>query len=292
MQSVADSMPVKIVVDSAASLPDETSDAVDLHVVPMRLEWGGRSYRDGVDISPTDFYRMLRESDHLPTTAAPSPAMFREAFETAGHNGADVLCLTVAARFSASYDSAQAAATEYRLDSPATEVSVLDTETAAGGQGLVALESWRAAQAGGSLNEVLETAQNIASRVRLIAAVDTLYYLWRSGRVPRIAHAGASLLRIKPVFELARGEVRSRARPRSRRRALSRLVEIVQQDADGRGIHAAIMHAGAPQEARELQARVQRTLACRETFVSEFTPVMGAHIGPGLLGIAYWVEYP
>ena len=285
-------MPVEIVVDSAASLPDEMSVAVDLHVVPMRLEWGEHSYLDGVDLSPADFYRMLRESDEMPTTSAPSPAMFREAFETAGRNGADVLCLTVAARFSASYDSAQAAAKEYRLDSSAAEVRVLDTESAAGGQGLVALEAWRAAQAGGSLKEVLETAQNIASRVRLIAAVDTLQYLWRSGRVPRIVHAGTSLLRIKPIFELAGGEVHTRARPRTRQRARSRLVEIVQDDANGRGVHAAIMHAGAPQQAEELRASVQQTLTCRETFVSEFTPVMGAHIGPGLLGIAYWVEEP
>ena len=285
-------MPVEIVVDSAASLPAEMSDADDLHVVPMRLEWGGRSYLDGVDISPTDFYKMLRESTGLPTTSAPPPAMFREAFEATGRNGSDVICLTVAARFSASYDSAQAAAEQYRLDHATTQVWVLDTESAAGGQGLVALESWRAAQAGGSLNEVFETAADIAARVRLLAAVDTLYYLWRSGRVPRIAHAGASLLRMKPIFELAGGEVHTRARPRSRRRALSRLVDMVQEDADGHGVHAAIMHADAPQEAEELRGRAEQALTCRETFVSEFTPVMGAHIGPGLLGIAYWVEEP
>ena len=281
-------MSVQIVVDSAASFPPEMSNAPGLQVVPMRLQIGGRSYLDTVDLSPTDFYRLLRESDEPPTTSSPAPAMFREAFERT--EGADVLCLTVAARFSSTYDSARAAAAEYRADHPSAHVLVLDTESAAGGQGLVALEAWRAAQAGCSLQEVAEAARNAAAHVRLLAAVDTLYYLSRSGRVPKIAHAGTSLIGIKPIFELARGEVRTRARPRGTRRAIRRLVKLVREAAAGRGVHAAIMHADAPHEAEELRVLAERELSCREVFVSEFTPGMGAHIGPGLLGIAYWVE--
>ena len=280
-------MPVQIVVDSAASLPPEMSNAPGLQVVPMRLQLGGRSYLDVVDLSPTDFYKLLRECKEPPTTSAPPPAMFREAFEKA--EGSEVLCLTVAARFSSTYDSARAAAAEYLTDNPTPNVLVLDTESAAGGQGLVALEAWRAAQAGRSLQEAAEAARTVAARVRLLASVDTLYYLSRSGRVPKIAHAGNSLIGIKPVFELARGEVRTRARPRGTRRAIRRLVKLV-REAAGRGVHAAIMHADAPQEAEELRGLAERELLCREVFVSEFTPGMGAHIGPGLLGIAYWVE--
>ena len=281
-------MPVQIVVDSAASLPPEMSDAPGLRVVPMRLQLGGRSYLDVVDLSPTDFYKLLRECDEPPTTSAPPPAMFREAFERS--EGSDVLCLTVAARFSSTYDSARAAAAEYSADNPTAHVLVLDTESAAGGQGLVALEAWRASQAGRSLREAAEAARNAVARVRLLAAVDTLYYLSRSGRVPKIAHAGNTLIGIKPIFELAQGEVRTRARPRGTRRAIRRLVKLVREAAAGRGVHAAIMHADAPQEAEELRGLAERELSCREVFVSEFTPGMGAHIGPGLLGIAYWVE--
>ncbi len=278
---------VRIVVDSAASLPPEMAEAPGIHVVPMRLRFGDRSYLDGIDLSPADFYRMLSESDTPPTTSAPSPAMFREAFERAGREGADALCLTVAARFSASYSSAGAAAEEYRSGAAPAQVLTLDTESAAAGQGLVALEAWRAARRGDSLHEVAEAARKTAARVRLLAAADTLYYLWRSGRVPRIAHAGASLLDIKPIFELVRGEVRARARPRSRRRAVQRLVELVCEHAGDREVHAAVMHAGALRQAEELRRLAERTLSCREVFVSEVTPVMGAHIGPGLLGIAY-----
>ena len=281
-------MPVQIVVDSAASLPPEMSSAPGLHVVPMRLQLGGRTYLDVVDLSPTEFYRLLRECDEPPRTSSPAPTMFREAFERA--EGADVLCLTVAARFSSTYDSARAAAAEYRADRPTAHVLVLDTESAAGGQGLVALEAWRAAQAGRSLQEAAEAARNVVEQVRLLASVDTLYYLSRSGRVPKIAHAGNSLIGIKPVFELARGEVRTRARPRGTKRAIRRMVKLVRDAAAGRGVHAAIMHADAPQKAEELRALAERDLSCREVFVSEFTPGMGAHIGPGLLGIAYWVE--
>ena len=257
-------------------------------MVPMRIQLGGRSYLDVVDLSPTDFYKLLRECKEPPTTSAPPPAMFREAFDRA--EGSDVLCLTVAARFSSTYDSARAAAAEYRTDSPSAHVLVLDTESAAGGQGLVALEGWRAAQAGRSLQEAAEAARKVVEQVRLLASVDTLYYLSRSGRVPKIAHAGNSLIGIKPVFELARGEVRTRARPRGTRRAIRRLVKLVRERAAGRGVRAAIMHADAPQKAEDLRVLAEREISCREVFVSEFTPGMGAHIGPGLLGIAYWVE--
>ena len=126
--------------------------------------------------------------------------------------------------------------------------------------------------------------------MRLLAAVDTLYYLSKSGRVPKIAHAGNWLIGIKPIFELVRGDVRTRARPRGKRRAIRRLVKLVGEAASGRSIHAAIMHADAPQKAEELRVLAEREISCREVFVSEFTPGMGAHIGPGLLGIAYWVE--
>jgi len=278
---------VAIVVDSAASLPPDTTG---LYVVPMRLELGGRTYLDGVDLSPTDFYKMRRRSDRLPTTSAPSPAMFREAFEMAGSEASAVLCLTVAAKFSTSHESANAAADELRAGGSPTEFLVLDTMSAAGGQGLIAMESLRAALRGDSLDQVAEVARDMIARVSLLAIVDTLYYLWKGGRVPRLAHAGATLLSMKPIFELAGGEVRTRARPRTKRRAMPRLVDLIRERVGGRGIHAAIMHADAPEEAEELRERVHLELSCRESFVSEFTPVMGAHIGPGLLGVAYWAE--
>lgn len=276
-----------VVVDSAASLPT-ASETPGLHVVPMGVTIDGTTYLDGRDLEPSAFYAKLRESKDLPKTSAPSPARFLEAFEAAKRNVGAILCLTVGARFSASLDAARAAVEEAKASLPGLEVIVLDSESAAGGQGLIALEAWRAARGGAELDEVVATAREVIPRVRVVAFLDTLYYLWKGGRVPRIAHAGASLLRIKPLFEMARGRVFTVARPRTQRRAVNRLLELVSESAEGRPVHATVMHADALEAAEDLRWRLAAMLPCEELFVSEFTPAMGAHIGPGLVGIAYW----
>ena len=137
---------------------------------------------------------------------------------------------------------------------------------------------------------MLKIAKAISEKVRLLAFVDTLYYLWKGGRVPRLAHAGTSLLKLKPVFELAQGEANSLARPRTTRRAIERLVELMHDRVSSEAVHATVMHADAANAAEELRVRVESEFDCAELFVSEFTPVMGAHIGPGLVGVAFWCE--
>ena len=281
---------VAIVVDSAASLPADMHQRTQLHVVPMRLTFGGLTYLDGLDLSTSDFYRMLRESREIPTTSAPSPSSFLETFRQASEEAETALCLTVASRFSACFNSAMTAVEEAKDALPGFQVSVLDTETAAGGEGLVAVEAWRTAENSGGLAEVLATAQSVIPRVKLLACVDTLHYLRKSGRVPAIAQAGASLLRIKPIFELAQGSVRTVARPRTHRRAVRRLVELMRERVEPGRVHATVMHADAADEAEDLKRQVEAEFSCQELFISEFTPVMGAHIGPRLLGVAFRSE--
>lgn len=258
--------------------------------MPMGVTIDGTTYLDGRDLQTADFYRLLREAREPATTSAPSPARFVEAFRSASERSTAVLCLTAASRFTASQDAARTAAAEAKEALPELEVAVLDSESAAGGQGLIALEAWRTSRDGGGLDEVVAAAGRVVQKVRVVAFPDTLYYLWKGGRVPRIAHAGASLLGIKPVFEMVRGEVRTVARPRTQRRAITRLLELVNERAGQDALHATVMHADAPEAAEELRQRLEAMLPCRELFVSEFTPVMGAHIGPGLLGVAYWAE--
>jgi len=256
----------------------------------MSLVLNGKSYLDGIDLAPTDFYRLLRESSTLPTTSAPPPARFLEAFQQASEYADSVLCIAVASRFSSSLDSARDAARDASEILPDTRIEVLDSESAAGGEGLIALEAWRAAKNGADLERVLKRAKAISEKVRLLAFVDTLYYLWKGGRVPRLAHAGTSLLKLKPVFELAQGDVNNLARPRTTRRAIGRLVELMHDRVSSEVVHATVMHADAANAAEELRVRVESEFDCAELFVSEFTPVMGAHIGPGLVGVAFWCE--
>lgn len=281
---------MSIVVDSAASRPVDDGKRPPVLVVPMALNISGKTYLDGLDLTTAEFYRMLRESPGAASTSAPTPGSFRDTFVRAAANAEAILCLTVASRFSASYDAARLGADEARQESPETQLHVLDSKSAAGGEGLVALEALRVVEAGGGLEDAIAAAKRVMSKVRLIALVDTLRYLWKSGRVPAIAHAGTSLLQIKPIFELAGGEVRTLARPRTRRRAIRRVADLVAERAEKDKVHATVMHADAAADAADLAQCLGDELDCDELFVSEFTPVMGAHTGPGLLGVAFWSD--
>ena len=285
---MANEKKVAIVVDSAASLPANVGENDGLYVVPMQLTIGGRTYLDGLDLAPFEFYRLLRDRAEAPTTSAPSPAQFLDAFERAAQDHPNIACLTVSRRFSSSFDSASAAAREARAALPHAEIAVLDTETAAGAQGLVATEAWRVARRGGGLDEVMSAARAVVAKVSLLAFLDTLYYVWKSGRVPAVAHAATSLLQIKPLFELSGGEIRTVARPRTAARAEERMMKQMRRRLGPGPIHATVMHGDAEERAEALRQRVEAEFPNRELYVSEFSPVMGVHTGPGLLGIAFW----
>lgn len=257
----------------------------------MLLHFGGTTYEDGQDLSPAALYRTLRQTPEIPTTSAPSPEAYLKAFRQASKDTRSILCLTVASRFSASIDAAQTAAAELKKEMPDVVVRVLNSETAAGAEGLVALEAARAAGRGGTLDEALSAAEEVIPRVRLLAFVDTLRYLWKGGRVPGIAHVGTSILQIKPLFELFQGSIRTVAKPRTHRRAMDRLLSLMRQRvAPGSRLHATLMHADDFDSAQRLADRIESTYACDELFISEFSSVLGAHTGPGLLGVAFWSE--
>jgi DegV family protein with EDD domain len=281
---------VAVVVDSSSSLPRDLLDRWDIRVVSHELVLGDRTFRDGVDIRPDEFYRLLQNGSGTPTTSSPGPAGFLEAFRSAGGAAGSTVCITLASDFSATYSSACLAARTASQEMPGSVIRVIDSRTAAGAEGLIALEAARAADAGADLEGVLSVVHDLIPRVNLLAFLDTLDYLRRSGRVPRVAALAGSLLGIRPLTELRLGEARMLERPRSRGRAMERLVAVMGGRVGERPVHVIVMHAQASNDADDLSRRVQDRFDCREVFVSEFTPVMGAHLGPGLLGLAFYSD--
>ena len=282
---------VAIVVDSAASTPPAFRDSPATFAVPMLVRVGDDTYRDGVDLSASDFYAMQRRRDVPTSTSAPPPAAFLEAFEDALDKADAALCITVSARFSASAAAAETARVRLLERRPNADVRILDSQTAIGAQGLIATEALRIANTGADLDAVERAALKVRERVRLLAYVDTLRYLWKGGRVPAVAHLATSALRIKPVFELRRSETTPLARPRTARRAVARLLELTRERAPaGVPLRVSIMNAAAPERADMVAAAVRREYDCAELYQSEVTPVMGAHIGPGMVAVAFWGE--
>jgi len=282
---------VAIVTDTTACIPQEQVAEYDIEIVPVQLIFEDKTYRDGIDISPTEFYALLRQAKKPTTTSASSPDPYFEAYRKASQKARSILCITEPSKFSAMFNSALVAKQMAKTALPNVVIEVLDCTTAAAGQGLVALAAARAAASGKDLDEVIKIASKIMERVNLFATLDTLHYLVKSGRVPQAAALVNSLLKIKPVFTLNHADARTVALPRTITSAMKRMLKLMEQRvAKGQPLHVAVMHADALDKAIALRERIASQFNCTELFITEFTPVMGVHTGPGLLGVAFYGE--
>ena len=280
---------VAIVTDSSACIPAELVEEYGIGVVPLNVIFGDKTYQDGIDISPEKFYARLRETEELPTTAHSSAGAYLEAYRKASQAASSILCITLSAKFSGQFNSARVAVKLAEEALPGVVIKVLNCATAAAAQGLVVLAAARAAAPGLSLDEVTAKAESVAGRVSLLAMVDNLRYLVKGGHVPKLAAVASSLLRIKPVLTIDNGDARPLAKPQTTAGALKRMLGIMKQRVvKGQPLHVAVMHADALDNALVLSDEISARFQCRELFITEFTPVMGAHIGPGLVGIAFY----
>jgi DegV family protein with EDD domain len=280
---------VAIVTDTTACVPQEQVTEYDIEVVPVQLIFEDKTYRDGIDISPSEFYTRLREAKIMPTTSSSSPSPYLEAYRNASQKAQSILCLTEPSKFSVMFDSAKVAMEMARNTLQGVYIEVLECTTAAAGQGLVALAAARAAALDKSFNEVKEITRNIMSRVNLFATLDTLQYLARSGRVPQAAALVNSLLSIKPIFTLNHSDAHTVALPRTTKSAMNRMLKLMAKEViKGQLLHVVVMHADALDTAKAFMNRIAYQFECEEIFITEFTPVMGVHTGPGLVGVAFY----
>jgi len=284
---------VAIVSDTTACLLPEQVKEYDIEVVPVALIFEDKVYRDGIDISPADFYALLQHAKKLPTTSGSSPGPYLEAYEKASQKAESIVCITEPSGFSAMFNSARLAMEMARTTLTGVAVEVIECATAAAGLGLVTLAAARAAASGEALKEVIDIARSIMSRVSLFAMLDTLHYLVKGGRVPQAAALVNSVLKIKPVFTLNRGEAHNVALPRTVEGAMKHILSMMEEKVvRGQPLRVAVMHADAADRALELRNRISAQFDCSDLFVTEFTPVMGVHTGPGLVGVAFYSDEP
>jgi DegV family protein with EDD domain len=275
-------MRVAVVTDSASNLPHELVERHGIHVVPMIVKFGERVLQDGIDMPPTEFYKALVEENVPVSTSGPSAGDFAAAFERALSSADAAVCVNVASFVSATYGTAVSAAKDF-----GERVRVVDSRSASLGEGFVALEAARAGTDGATLEQVVARAEDIADRACLTATINTFEFLRRSGRVNALlAYAGAAL-NIKPVFAFRGGKIEQLGRPRTRARAIDRLFEEVRAASTQGPLHLGVAHADCRDEAEVLLTRLTDEIPHVEAFISEFTPLMGAHTGPGVLGVAF-----
>ena len=277
-------MAVRIVTDSACDLPPELAERHGIAVVPLTIRFGDEEFVDRRDLTPEEFWARCAASPVLPSTAAPAPGAFEEAFRAAAAGGAEgVVCVNLSSELSATMASARTAAA---AAADAVPVKVIDSRTLTVGLGLLCVEAARVAQAGGSLDEVAEAVESRIGRTRVYAALDTLENLRKGGRIGAAQAFIGSVLSIKPIIEVSKGFVEPESRQRTRAKSLRHLVDKVRE---AHGVeHLAVAHAAAP-DVGDFLAQLGEVHPPEDTVVAELGPVVGAHAGPRTIGVTFQV---
>jgi DegV family protein with EDD domain len=279
---------VAIVIDSIACLPPEMVGQYQLRVVPVNIHFNGRIYRDGLDITPEEAYRLLEE---VPSHFASSPASvaeYLEAYRQAGAHAKSILCFTLSSRLSTLYNMASLAKKEAERESPRRTIKVFDTGTAAVGEGLIVSAAAQAAAVGKSLAEVIKIARTVKSKVRVIGLMETIRHVYRTGRIPKFTAQLGSFLRIKPLFGITGGIVRLIGLTRSRESGMKRALNMMQREVGSKPVHVAVAHADEPEAGKRLTEEIASRFNCVELWLTNFSPVMGYATGKGTLAVAFY----
>lgn len=273
-------MVIRIVTDSTCDLSAETVQRLGIHVIPLYIHMAGQSYLDGVDIRREDFYRRLPGLAAQPTTAAPGSERFAQIYDNLTQNGADaILSIHVAQSLSATLNFARTGAEQARI----ARVTVLDSGQLSLGVGYIVQEAAKRAAEGCTMEEILEAVRQVAKRTYVFAALNTLEYLKRSGRMSWAIASLGEVLRIRPIMFMNDG-VSQVERVRTESRALARLAEMLAERMPVE--HLALVHTNATTRADALRSRAAESLSGLEVPMVDITPVIGAHIGPNAVGFA------
>ena len=283
---------VAIVTDSTCCLPQELVEKYEIYEVPLQILHEGKSYRDGIDISPGEVYEIMRRRENLPTTSTPPAGDFLNAYRQLAQEAESILCITLTSLQSKVFEAASTAREIAKDESLSNIIEVLDSRSVSGALGFIVLEAARKASQGAGLAEVVEVAKSTMGRVHFLGVLDTLYYLARTGRLARAAAWAGALLNLKPLLEHnpAIGETTPVSRPRTTLKAVEHMLEIMSRGVGDSTIHVMVHHADDLERAEELMAEIESRFSCTELYLTEFTPVMGVHTGPGLLAIAFYAD--
>jgi DegV family protein with EDD domain len=273
-------MTIRVVTDSTCDLPVEVVRAHHITVIPLIITADAKEMQDGVDITRREFYTRLPDFHHSPKTAAPGPEVFRKAYEALAGEGADeILSIHISDKLSATIESARQAAAE----TTAASVTAFDSRQLSLGMGFEVLEAAQAAEQDRTLPEILDLLDGQIRRTHVCAALDTLEYMRRGGRMNGAITALGTLLQVKPILKMYDGEPTAE-RVRTRAGAIKRMRALIVEHAPY--VRAAILHSGVMERAREFQKHIEDLLPTGEIWMEEINPVLGAHIGPGVLGFA------
>ncbi|HWQ83905.1 MAG TPA: DegV family protein, partial [Anaerolineales bacterium] len=268
--------------------PQDIVSKYPIRVAPQVLIWDNESYLDGVDIAPDAFYKRLANSKSLPSSAQVSTGSFDSLFKEIRAEGRDILAILVSEKLSGTLGSA-IKVKQALGDEP---IEIINSHTVASALALIVLETAKAADQGAGLAECKALAEHLAQNTGVVFAVNTLEFLHRGGRIGGASRFIGSALNIKPILEVTNGRIEPLERIRTRHKSISRMIEIVtDRVGDKQPVQLASLHANAEAEGNQLIIEAKARLGGEVHLVCELSPVVGVHVGPGTVGLAYMAGY-
>jgi DegV family protein with EDD domain len=275
-----------IVSDRGMDLAPEQMEGLKIHLVPLTITLDGKSYRSGVDIQPAEFYKLLASTESFPTTSQPSAGDFAELYRELAKTDPEILSIHISSGLSGTLNAALAGAEMV----PEAHVTFVDTKTLSGAEGWQVHAAARAAQAGWAIEKIVELVERVRAATDTIYTLAELKYLIHGGRISHMKGLLASVLNVKPVIgvEKVLGKYAQYGQARSFEKAIQKIADhIATQYAPGTALRTQVMHAFNPEGAQMLRARMDEVFKCTWLPVGPVAPVLGAHTGPSLVGVAY-----
>lgn len=279
-----------VVTGSAAQVPPETASQLGIVILPLTIMVEGKEYLDGIDLFPGELYQKMRAQKIDVKTAAPNVGQYYACFKRiVDQQESDVLCISLSGKLSSDYNAAVDAAKMIVGEHPGNHVTVFDSLRAAAPQGLLAVEAAKRFRAGETMEAVIQYLMGARHRSGLIAALDSLDYLAQGGRIGKAAYLVGSALQIIPILTINdEGIVAPSTVIRKKGNIIPSIVSTLAKQTEGfKKLDLSVMHADAIQQAEALRRSLNQLYPSLEIPISEFTPVMGAHAGPGLIGLGY-----
>ncbi|HEY4692865.1 MAG TPA: DegV family protein [Bellilinea sp.] len=277
---------VAIVTDSTSNLPDDLVSQYSIHTIPLQLIWAGDNYRDGLDITPLEFYTRLKTAKEMPSSSQPSPADFQRVYTELLEQGYDIVSIHISSKLSGTLDSAIQAKNTLGTD----RIALIDSASASMALGFLVLTAARAVRDGASFDEVVRITESAVPRTGVFFVVSTLEFLHRGGRIGGAAAFLGTALGLKPILMVNNGRVDAKEKVRTMNKALNRVTDILVENVGSQKIHLSVLHANAPDEAELLLQNAKDHLppgSIVESLITPVSPVIGTHTGPGTVGFAY-----
>ncbi len=275
---------MKIVTDSTADLPKTLVEEYDIEIVPLTVRLGDRTFRDYYDLSPTEFYHMLSETEDFPTTSQPSVEEFLNTYRKIGKEE-QILSIHISMEMSATCQSASIALQQLSE----WDVSIIDSRTTSIGLGMMVLEAAKAARAGADAEEVMELVEKLKSTIKVYFSVDSLDYLQKGGRIGKAQAFLGSMLKIKPLLAIEDGMVAPVERIRGSNKLVRRMVEIVEDDArGGKTVRAGFVWGEREDQITRLAEQLNSSVQLEELYRNNIGNVITSHAGPTTFGLGYF----